>query len=106
MKRFFGLCTCPECGSDQAEVKETKAGLAYRWCPDCRAQYFPKKAPASDRLISTVRPGTETAKQRGPEVPQPEQKPEPKAAPETPPPVQEQKPERKPTKLFGDFANF
>ena len=51
-KKLLGLCTCPECHFDDAEVKTTKANLAYRWCPECLAQYFPRQKAASDRLIS------------------------------------------------------
>ena len=51
-KKLLGLCTCPECHFDGAEVKTTKANLAYRWCPECLAQYFPRQKAASDRLIS------------------------------------------------------
>lgn len=82
----IGLCDCPECGAD-AEIKETKSGLAYRWCPSCFAQYFPKKYPQSDRLKATARAGTATGRylpavqEPEPEkiaTPEPVQIPEPK----------------------------
>lgn len=91
----IGLCTCPECGHDGAEIKETKSGLAYRWCPQCFAQYFPKKYPQSDRLKATARPGTATGRYAPPPVQEQEPKPAPeKTAPAKPaaPPVQEPKP--------------
>lgn len=50
-REVIGHMDCPECGSE-AEVKRTKAGLAYRWCTECNAQYFPRTAEASDRLIA------------------------------------------------------
>ena len=49
-REVIGHMDCPECGG-AAEVKRTKAGLAYRWCTECNAQYFPRTAEASDRLI-------------------------------------------------------
>lgn len=49
-REVIGHMDCPECGGE-AEVKRTKAGLAYRWCTECNAQYFPRTAEASDRLI-------------------------------------------------------
>lgn len=49
-REVIGHMECPECGGE-AEVKRTKAGLAYRWCTECNAQYFPRTAEASDRLI-------------------------------------------------------
>lgn len=48
------MCDCPECVADgikgSAEVKRTKAGLLYRWCTECAAQYFPRTVEMSDRL--------------------------------------------------------
>lgn len=49
-REVIGHMDCPECGGE-AEVKRTKAGLAYRWCTECNAQYFPRTAEASERLI-------------------------------------------------------
>lgn len=51
-KNLVGLCTCPECGFDEAEVKTTKAAFSYRWCPECSAQYFPRCESTSKRLIA------------------------------------------------------
>lgn len=92
-KKFIGHCTCPECGNDEAEVKETKNGRAYRWCPDykCLAQYFPKNDEASRMLIATCHtlaaepePGQPVVEQVKPAlapVPQPKPAPVPKAGP-------------------------
>lgn len=49
-REVIGHMACPECGGE-AEVKRTKSGLAYRWCTECNAQYFPRTAEASERLI-------------------------------------------------------
>lgn len=62
-REILGHMECPECGG-AAEVKKTKAGLAYRWCLDCHAQYFPRTAEASDRLLQkcgAAKPPTVTA---------------------------------------------
>lgn len=50
-REVLGTMACPECGGP-AEVKKQKNGLAYRWCMDCNAQYFPRTAEASDRLLA------------------------------------------------------
>lgn len=50
-REVIGHMACPECGG-AAEVKKQKNGLAYRWCMDCHAQYFPRTAEASDRLLA------------------------------------------------------
>jgi len=50
-KEVLAVCMCPECGADgAAEIKRTKAGLLYRWCTECAAQYFPRTVEMSDRL--------------------------------------------------------
>ncbi len=77
-REVLGMMKCPECGG-AAEVKKTRAGLAYRWCMDCNAQYFPRSAEASDRLLEKC--GAVTVREAEPErKPEPEQhrKPEPK----------------------------
>lgn len=76
----LAFCDCPECGDKRAEVKRTKNGLLYRWCPECFAQYFPKSKAASDRLA--VRVGISTGTGTEPE----------QAAKPAPEPVQERKP--------------
>ena len=60
-REILGQIACPECGG-AAEVKRTKAGLAYRWCLDCHAQYFPRTTEASDRLIAKCGAATAAAK--------------------------------------------
>ncbi|MEQ1488855.1 MAG: hypothetical protein ABL920_10200 [Methylotenera sp.] len=54
MDNTLALCTCPECLFKDAEVKKAKNGTAYRFCPDCTAQYFTNKKPKSDRLYASV----------------------------------------------------
>lgn len=41
---------CGECGHDRAQLKMTARGAPYRYCPVCRAQYFPRRADAQERL--------------------------------------------------------
>ena len=57
-KEILGLMQCPECGFMEAQVKEQKNGLAYRFCPDCSAQYFTRRPVDSDRLILKIRPAS------------------------------------------------
>lgn len=57
----IGLMACPECGFEDAEVKKTKGGLAYRWCPECNAQYFPRKQEQAAKLEARMRPVTGAA---------------------------------------------
>lgn len=81
-REIIGQMACPECGG-AAEVKRTKAGLAYRWCLDCHAQYFPRTAEASERLLAkcgAAKPPTVTAP-----APAPAPAPKPKAEPPAPP---------------------
>lgn len=90
-KNLVGLCTCPECHFDEAEVKTTKAGLAYRWCPECNAQYFPRCEDTSGRLVAKchtmaaepepAQPVAEPAKPALAPAPQPKAAPVPKAGP-------------------------
>ena len=94
-KNLVGLCTCPECGFDESEVKKTKAGLAYRWCPECNAQYFPRCESTSGRLVNKCHTLAEPVRE-------PEQEPEPQAVAKTPAmapaPVTEPKPAPKAAK--------
>lgn len=54
-REVLGHMDCPECGLSGAEVKPQKNGLAYRWCPECNAQYFPRTEEASARLLKKAR---------------------------------------------------
>jgi hypothetical protein len=74
-REVLGTLACPECGG-AAEVKRQKNGLAYRWCMDCHAQYFPRNADASDRLLAKC-----GAKPQAVTAPAPEPPPKPKAKP-------------------------
>lgn len=86
-KKLLGLCTCPECHFDEAEVKTTKAGLAYRWCPECNAQYFPRCESTSKRLVDKCHTVAEQEEKPAQQVPeqkpqvQPVPKPQPKPRP-------------------------
>lgn len=75
-REVLGTMACPECGG-AAEVKKQKNGLAYRWCMDCHAQYFPRSAEASDRLLAKVG----AAKPEPVTAPAPEPAPAPAAQP-------------------------
>lgn len=88
-KEILGTCTCPECLMPGAEVKKTKAGMAYRWCPECNAQYFPRCEVTSARLLEKCGIKPEPVRER---------EPEPDAAKPVmaPAPVQEPKPQPKP----------
>lgn len=50
----LGFMICPECGFEHAEIKMTKTNLAYRYCPDCNAQYFTRNIEGSERLKSKI----------------------------------------------------
>lgn len=101
MKKLYGLTTCPECGSTEARVTETKGEGAMRWCPNldnghghpCHAQYFARKRHQIAKLLEKVRPGTGTVSEAAPTVPEPEAKP---AAPARAAPVPEAKPKPEP----------
>lgn len=75
-REVLGTLACPECGG-AAEVKRQKNGLAYRWCMDCHAQYFPRSADASDRLLAKC--GAKAQAVTAPE-PAPAPAPKPKAS--------------------------
>lgn len=97
-REILGQMACPECGG-AAEVKQQKNGLAYRWCMDCHAQYFPRTAEASDRLLAkcgAAKPAPVTAPAP---VPATAPKPKPKATQtptQTPPKPQTPEPQAKP----------
>lgn len=97
-KEIIGTCACPECGMSGAEVKATKNGRPYRWCPECHAQYFPRCDVTAARLLAKVGVKPEPVREREPEP----EAPKPSLAPA---PVQEpkQKPQRKPVANPFDF---
>jgi len=41
---------CVECGHERAQLKVTHRGAPYRYCPACKAQYFPRRKEAQERL--------------------------------------------------------
>lgn len=53
-REIIGLVDCPECGLSGAQIKLQKSGLAYRFCPDCAAQFFPRSEAESKRLLSKI----------------------------------------------------
>lgn len=85
-REILGLMVCPECGHDAAEVKATKtSGAPYRWCPECEAQYFPRKPAAQARLLAQIgkkeAAPEPAATEEKPAAPAPEAKPKPAAKP-------------------------
>jgi predicted nucleic acid-binding Zn-ribbon protein len=54
----LGRTNCPECGFDAAHVKrkEEEGKKAYRHCPNCGAQYFPRSSDQEKTLLEKVRP--------------------------------------------------
>lgn len=56
---LIGLMDCPECGFVEAEVRPDKSGHAYRFCPDCTAQYFSRGGEKEKALLAKVRRSTE-----------------------------------------------
>lgn len=86
-REVLGLVDCPECGMSGAEVKAQKNGLAYRWCPECNAQYFPRTEEASARLLAKVGASVQVSDTGAAEVPRPAAKVAP-----VPIPVSERKP--------------
>lgn len=70
-KEPLAKCKCPECGFPDAEINMAKNGTAYRFCPDCSAQYFTQKPEKSKRLFASVGLNSKGEK----EAKEPEQKP-------------------------------
>jgi hypothetical protein len=54
----LGRTDCPECGFNAAHVKRKneEGKRAYRHCPGCGAQYFPRSADQEKALLEKVRP--------------------------------------------------
>lgn len=89
--QMLGRCACPECGFKSAHVKKTEAketARAYRYCPECGAQYFPRSnRQEKDLLDKTRKEAPEAIK---PQI-APEVSPEPEKQQEQPEKQQEQK---------------
>lgn len=51
---LLGLMDCPECGMSGAEVRNDKSGKAYRFCPDCTAQYFTRGGEKEKKLLEKL----------------------------------------------------
>jgi predicted RNA-binding Zn-ribbon protein involved in translation (DUF1610 family) len=54
---LLGRSACPECGFAHAHVKisDKENAKAYRHCPECGAQYFPRNQAQADRLLAKTR---------------------------------------------------
>lgn len=77
-KPLIGTMPCPECGFEAAEVRESKGGLAYRWCPECAVQVFTRDAGQDRRMRQKMTPAS---------IPQPEAPPVVTEPPPVPAPV-------------------
>lgn len=78
---LLGRTCCPECDFNAAHVKisDRENAKAYRHCPDCGAQYFPKNQKQADTLLAKTRAeGSAPPEPAAPAVPEP-------AAPPAPP---------------------
>lgn len=56
--QMLGRCACPECGFTSAHVKKTEGketAKAYRYCPECGAQYFPRSNRQENDLLAKMR---------------------------------------------------
>lgn len=56
--QMLGRCACPECGFTSAHVKKTEGketAKAYRYCPECGAQYFPRSNRQESDLLAKMR---------------------------------------------------
>ena len=57
--KLLGRAPCPECDFPHAHVKintEKPTAKAYRHCPECGAQYFPRNAGQADTLMAKIKP--------------------------------------------------
>jgi len=95
--QMLGRCACPECGFKSAHVKKTEAketARAYRYCPECGAQYFPRSNRQEKDLLDKTRI-------EAPEAIKPPIAPEVSPEPEKAPVVQEIKTEQPFKFVFG-----
>lgn len=51
---LLGHCACPECGFAEAEIRTTKTGKPYRYCPDCNSQYFARTEAQEAALLKKI----------------------------------------------------
>lgn len=84
-KDVIGYIKCPDCGYEDAEVKETKKvfqgqNFVMTWCPHpkCQTQTFPRSADACKRIRAKMRPVTQAEPEP---APAPAADPAPPAAP-------------------------
>lgn len=95
--KMLGRCACPECGFNSAHVKiteEKETARAYRYCPECGAQYFPRSNRQEKDLLDKTR-------KEAPEAIKTKIEPEVSPEPEKPPVVPENKPEKAFRIVFG-----
>lgn len=95
--KMLGRCACPECAFQSAHVKITEAketARAYRYCPECGAQYFPRSNRQEKDLLEKTRKESQ-------EAIKPQIAPEVSPEPEKPPVLPEIKPEPAYKIVFG-----
>ncbi len=56
----LATCKCTECDFPEAEIKASKNGLLYRWCPDCNVQVFARTPQQEKSMRRIVDAGTVT----------------------------------------------
>ncbi len=57
--KMLGRAPCPECSFAHAHVKintDKETAKAYRHCPECGAQYFPRNQRQADALTAKMLP--------------------------------------------------
>jgi hypothetical protein len=51
----IGLCNCAVCDFEAAEIKLSKNGFAYLWCPDCNTQVFTRTQQQHNHLLAKIK---------------------------------------------------
>lgn len=76
----LATCKCTECDFPDAEIKASKNGLLYRWCPDCNVQVF-ARTPQQERAMRRIVEAKGAAPAETPPAPKPAPTPAPTPAP-------------------------
>ncbi|MFO0255637.1 MAG: hypothetical protein ACK52V_16120 [Betaproteobacteria bacterium] len=59
-KPVIGYMQCPDCDFPDAEVREDKHSLAYRYCPECNLQTFTREPVKDARMRARMRANVST----------------------------------------------
>lgn len=84
--QIIGRTDCPECGFKSAHVKRSDK-CAYRYCPECGAQYMATGAEREAALMAKTRLNTSLPVAGGAPAPEPVVLPPDPATPTTPTPA-------------------